>query len=69
MELRNLATLIRTADVLCCQERIGFYLTAQGTEITEEMMDLLGIQPEQIDEIRANLPEKLAATESALAAT
>ena len=59
VELRNMATLIRMADVLCCQEKVGFYLTAQGSEITQEMYDTLGITPEQFEEIRTNLPEKL----------
>ncbi len=59
IELRNMATLIRMADVLCCQEKVGFYLTAQGSEITEEMYDTLGITPEQFEEIRTNLPDKL----------
>ena len=67
-EVRNLATVIRTADILCCQEKIGFYLTAQHAEITEEMLDVLAIKPETLDEIRANLPEKLGDVEAALAA-
>ena len=59
VELRNMATLIRMADVLCCQENVGFYLTAQGGTITEEMLDTLSITQEQSDEIRANLSDKL----------
>ena len=68
VELRNLATLVQTADILCCQEKIGFYLTAQNATITEEMLEQLGITPEQIEELRIALPEKVADAESVLAA-
>ena len=47
---------------LCCQEQIGFYLTAQGGEITEQMYDSLGVTVEQVNEIRATLEEKIAGT-------
>ncbi|MFQ5590484.1 MAG: HDOD domain-containing protein [Phycisphaerae bacterium] len=59
VELRNMAMLIRLADVLCCQEKIGFYLTAREDAITEEMLDMLSVTKEQVEEIRSNLSEKL----------
>jgi len=68
VELRNLATLVQTADILCCQEKIGFYLTAQNATITEEMLEQLGITPEQIDGLRETLAEKVADAESVLSA-
>ena len=67
-EVRHLAMLTQLADLLCCHEKIGFYLTAHPGRISEETLDLLGIRPEQLEEVRANLPEKLAAAESALGA-
>ncbi len=66
-ELRNMATLIQMADVLCCQEEVGFYLTAHNGTITEDMLDLLGITNEQLEQIRIELPEKVADAESTLA--
>lgn len=66
VELRNMATLIRMADLLCCQCEIGFFLTAQGEELTDDMFETLGITREQLEEIRADLPEKLADAESSL---
>ena len=68
VELQNLATLIRLADVLCCQEKIGFYLTARHDVITDEMLDALSITQEQIEEVRAVLPEQLAEAEVTLSA-
>lgn len=66
VELRNLATLIQAADVLACQERIGFYLTAQTAQITEEMLDTLGVTNEQIEEIRETLSDQVADAEGSL---
>lgn len=68
VELRNMATLIQLADILCCQEKIGFYLTAQHDEITEDMLELLGVSPAQIEEVRANLAEQVAEAEFTLTA-
>jgi len=66
VELRNMATLIHTADVLACHEQVGFYLTAYTESVTEEMLDTLGITPAQLDEIRATLPEQVADAEGTL---
>ena len=65
-ELKNMAMLIRVADVLACEERIGVYLTARNETITQEMLDTLQITQEQIEEVRANLPEQLEEAEATL---
>ncbi len=65
-ELRNMATLIQIADVLVCQEEIGFYLTSRGAEITDEMIETIGITREQLEEVRTNLPDQLADAEANL---
>ena len=51
-ELRNLCLLVQTADILCCQEQLGFYLTSRGRTITGEMLEALGITAEQLQEVR-----------------
>jgi len=66
-ELRNLAILIQSADVLACEEKIGFHLTAQNETVTDPMLETLGIHRNQIEELRAALPELLAEAESTLA--
>lgn len=66
VELRNIATLIQVADILCCQEKIGFYLTAPHGQVTDEQLDLLGITGEQLDEVRAALPDQVAEAEATL---
>ena len=67
VELRNMAPLIRIADVVCCEEKLGFYLTARNGSITEEMLDTVGVIPKRMEELRAHLPEKLAEAEAVLA--
>ena len=66
VELRNMAMLIQLADILCCQEKIGFYLTAQHGQVTTELLDALGITPEQLEEVREQLAEQVAEAEATL---
>ncbi len=68
VELKNMATLIHVADVIVCQEKAGFYLTAQHAAINPEHLELLSISEEQLSEVRASLPEQLADAESTLTA-
>lgn len=65
-ELKKLGNLVRTADILCCQEKLGFYQTALEGEITQTMLDDIGISAGQIEEIRASLEDQLADAESTL---
>lgn len=66
VELKNMATLIHLGDVLCCREKIGFYLTAQHSVIREDMLDTLGITCEQLDEFRSTLGDQVTEAEVAL---
>lgn len=66
VELRNMATLIHTADVMACQEQIGFHLTAQTESITEEMLDTLSVTLQQLEEVRQALPDQVADAEGTL---
>ena len=59
-EIRNLAVAVQVADILCCREKIGFYLSAQDEEISSESLDILGITTEQLEAIAQELPEKLS---------
>lgn len=60
VELQHMATLLRMADVLCCQEQIGFYLTAQHAMITEKMLDTIGVTEAQLNGLRETLPDQVA---------
>ncbi len=66
VEFQNMATLIQMADILCCQEQIGFYLTARHSALTPEMFERLGVTEAQIAEIRESLEEQVLDAESVL---
>lgn len=66
-ELRNLCLLVQTADILCCQEKLGFYLTHRGQTITAEMLEALGITEEQLQEVRETLTQAVSDAEATLA--
>lgn len=68
VELRNMATLIRLADVMACEEKLGFYYSARGDAMNKEQLDALGITQPQVDEVRAGLAEQLAEAEATLQA-
>jgi len=54
-ELLQLGAITRTADILCCQEKIGFPLAARNDEFTQELLDGAGVTVDQLTEIRAGL--------------
>lgn len=65
-ELQKLGNVVKIADVLCCQEKLGFFYTHENGQITDGMLEDIGISREQLDETRAELPEQLADAEGTL---
>lgn len=65
-ELQKVGFLIQTADIICCEEQIGFYLTAFGEEMTAERIARVGITQGDVDEIRGALLEEVANAEATL---
>jgi len=66
VELKNISAVIHLADVIACQERLGFYLTAQTENISAELLEMLNISEAQLNEVRAELPAQLADVEATL---
>jgi hypothetical protein len=64
--LKNIATVIRAADIMACQAKIGFYFTARHDEVGPELLDALGITPAQFEEVRASVPQQLEEAETTL---
>lgn len=62
-EFQKLATVVYVADTLCCHGRHGFWLTAQTQEISDWMLQLLGLTSERMGEITESLPEMLEEAE------
>ncbi len=63
-EHRLLPTLIYIADVLCCHERIGFYLTADGQPLEDTLLQSVGLSEADFNTVRENLPEQVEETEA-----
>jgi HD-like signal output (HDOD) protein len=67
-ELRNIATLIHVADILCCQDKLGFHLSGRNRTIDEAMLETLAVTQAQVEEIRAGLPDQITEAEISLGA-
>jgi len=65
-ELQKLGHTIRLADILCCQMKLGFYLTAEDAELTDELLDAVGLRADQLDGIREKLTQELEDAEQML---
>lgn len=63
---RLLPTMVYAADVLCCHERIGFHLTAEGQPLDEATLEVIGLSDGDFQKVRAELPEQLEAAEAML---
>ena len=65
-ELQKLGYTIYTADVLCCQQKLGFYLTSEGMELTDELLETIGLNGEQLEEITESLRQEVDEAETTL---
>ncbi len=64
-ELQQLGMIVQTADILCCKEKTGFYLTTRA-DFTDELLQGAAITREQLTEIAAGLEGMLAEAEQML---
>jgi len=62
-ELKHIVTAVQIADTICCQNELGFYLTAQIQEVTDEMLDVVGATAQQLSDLLEALPERIRETE------
>lgn len=62
-DLKRLVTTIQVADTICCQNQIGFYLTAYAGEVTEEQLATIGVSASKVAEVVEALPDRIAETE------
>ena len=65
-ELQKLGYTIYAADVLCCQHKLGFYLTSEGRELTDELLETIGLNGEQLEEITESLRQEVDEAETTL---
>lgn len=62
-EFKRVMTAIQVADTICCQNQIGFFLTAATQAVTEEQLATIGISAEKLGEMLEALPERVAESE------
>lgn len=67
-EMQSVVALVQVADILCCQRKIGFYLSASDQQVTPELMDAAHLTQEHIDVALDTLAEDCAAAEAVLMA-
>ncbi len=65
-ELRAFGRIIQFADIWCCQERVGFHLTAGHESLTDEHFEGIGLDPEALAEMTEDLHEQIVNAESTL---
>lgn len=62
-ELKRIVTAVQLADIICCQNELGFYLTAQTQEVADEALALIGVSEPKVAEVLETLPERIHETE------
>jgi len=65
-EARLLPTLVYVADVMCCHERIGFHLTAEGQPLDDTLLASIDLSEADFNQVREELPEHIEAAEAML---
>jgi HD-like signal output (HDOD) protein len=66
-DARRLVALIHVADTLCCEAKMGFYLTAANQTIDIEALADLSLDPAMLDQLRQRLPALMSDTASFVA--
>lgn len=66
-ELKPLVTIVQVADAICCQNDIGFCLTAAKTDVTDEMLRTIGLDEARVGEALELLPDRIKETEQIFA--
>ncbi len=62
-ELLRIVTAVQLADTICCQNELGFFLSAQTQDITDAMLDIVGVSEDKIAELLEELPERIEETQ------
>ncbi len=65
-ELREFGDIINIADILCCEQKIGFHLTRSGETLSDEVLDSVDLTRDQFPELIDELDSELSAAEDSL---
>ena len=58
-DMRPVVALVQVADIICCERQMGFYMTAQGTELTPQILQDAQLTPEKVEEACEQLEEDI----------
>ncbi len=58
--------ILRCADLLCCQEGLGFDLQTKGEEITDDMLETIGVSADDLARTRDGLEGEIEEAEAVL---
>lgn len=67
-ELRRVVNIIHVADVLCCEDKVGFCLTAADRKVDDELLKTIDVSRESMEALRQQFQEELSSAEAVLAA-
>ncbi len=66
-ELLRVVTAVQVADLICCQNELGFYLSALHRDVTDEMLDVIGLGEQRVAEILEDLGDRIEETQQIFA--
>ncbi|MFO0839055.1 MAG: HDOD domain-containing protein [Phycisphaerae bacterium] len=61
-EFKRIVTAVHVADTICCQNQIGFYLTAQSQEVSDAALEIIGINADKVAALMEILPTRIEET-------
>jgi putative nucleotidyltransferase with HDIG domain len=65
-DVRRFVTLVYVADTICCQNELGFWVSARHQDVTDELLAIIGISEAQIGEVLEILHARIAEAEGIL---
>ena len=54
---------MQIADTICGQNELGFYLTSNSQDVSDEMLEYIGLGENSVGEVLEMLPERIQETE------
>ncbi len=62
-EFQRATSIVHVADIVCCEGRFGFWLTAQGQMLTDEVLQIAGLTRAQLATITDDLATQVTEAE------
>ena len=66
MELQPFGSIVRAADILACDLKLGFHLTANADELSDELLDRIDLSRDQLPQLCDELQQGLEEAEGNL---